>query len=104
MILLNTKYPATFLVEIATRVRQRRLELNLSQEELAKRAGMKLPTYRKFEQTGIISFERLLNVAFALNCLDDFDVIFTKKQYTSIDEVINEGQIKSRKRGKTTKQ
>lgn len=100
MILLNSRNTNDIMLEIASRVKQRRLELNLTQEGLALRAGMKLPTYRKFEQTGIIALDRLLNIAFALNCLDDFDALFAKKQYASIDEVINEGVTKERKRGK----
>lgn len=100
MILLNSRNTNDVMLEIASRVKQRRLELNLTQEGLALRAGMKLPTYRKFEQTGIIALDRLLNIAFALNCLDDFDSLFAKRQYASIDEVINEDVVKERKRGK----
>lgn len=100
MILLNNRNTNDIMLEIASRVKQRRLELNLTQEGLALRAGMKLPTYRKFEQTGIIALDKLLNIAFALNCLDDFDALFAKRQYASIDEVINEDVVKERKRGK----
>jgi DNA-binding XRE family transcriptional regulator len=41
--------------QIAARVKARRLELNLTQEGLATRAGVKFATYRRFEQTGEIS-------------------------------------------------
>lgn len=83
----------------AARVKERRLELNLTQEGLARRADIKLPTYRKFERTGEISFNGLLKIAFALNMLDDFDNLFSRRQYSSIEEVINDTKIK-RKRGK----
>lgn len=100
MILLNTKTQRDVLLEVAVRVRQRRLELNLTQEGIALRAGLKLPTYRKFEQTGHIAFEKLLCIAFALNCLEDFDTLFSQKKYASIEDVIHEEKTKERKRGK----
>ena len=39
--------------QIAARVKARRLELNLTQEGMAARAGLKFATYRRFEQTVI---------------------------------------------------
>lgn len=84
--------------DIATRVRMRRLELNLPQEEMAKRSGVKLPTYRKFEQTGLISLKGLLQIAFALDCLDDFEVLFSRRKYQNIEDVINERNAKKRQR------
>ena len=84
---------------LASKVRERRLEKNLTQERLARRADLKLPTYRKFERTGEISLNGLLKIAFALNMFDDFQTLFTKKQYASIEEVLEEGK-NQRKRGK----
>ena len=40
--------------EIAAKVKARRLELNLTQEGMAIRSGLKFSTYRRFEQTGEI--------------------------------------------------
>ena len=100
MISLNALTPNGVMVEIASRVKQRRLELNLTQEGLAARAGMKLPTYRKFEQTGSIAFEKLLQVAFALDCLRDFEDVFASHKYESLDEVLAAQSAKNRKRGR----
>ena len=100
MISLNALTPNGVMVEIASRVKQRRLELNLTQEGLAARAGMKLPTYRKFEQTGSIAFEKLLQVAFALDCLRDFEEVFASHIYESLDEVLAVQSAKNRKRGR----
>lgn len=86
-------------VQIAARVKDRRLELNLTQEGLAARAGVKFATYRRFEQTGEISLRGLLQIGFALNALSDFDVLFAQKQYISLDDVLNEQNV-TRKRGK----
>lgn len=86
-------------VQIAARVKDRRLELNLTQEGLAARAGVKFATYRRFEQTGEISLRGLLQIGFALNALSDFDLLFAQKQYISLDDVLNEQNV-IRKRGK----
>lgn len=94
---INT--PNDVSLQIAARVKMRRLELNLTQEGLATRAGMRFATYRRFEQTGEISLHSLLQIAFALNALSDFNCLFSQKQYQSIDEVLNEQKI-TRKRGK----
>lgn len=95
----NISTPNDISSQIASRVKARRLELNLTQEGLATRAGLKFATYRRFEQTGEISLHGLLQIAFALNELSDFDILFSQRQYQSIDEVLNE-QKKIRKRGK----
>lgn len=96
---LNMATPAEVSLQIAARVKARRLELNLTQEGLAARAGLKFATYRRFEQTGEISLRGLLQIAFALNALSDFDALFGQRQYQSLDDVLNE-QTVTRKRGK----
>lgn len=96
---INIDNPNDVAIQIASRVRTRRLELNLTQEGLASRAGIKFATYRRFEQTGEISLRGLLQVGFALNCLDEFNALFAQKQYQSLDDVLNEQSV-NRKRGK----
>lgn len=95
----NISNPNGVAVQIAGRVKARRLELNLTQEGLASRAGVKFATYRRFEQTGEISLRGLLQIGFALNSLAEFDSLFAQKQYQSLDDVINESNT-NRKRGK----
>ena len=91
--------PCDVAVRIASRVKTRRLELNLTQEGLASRAGIKFATYRRFEQTGEISLRGLLQIGFALNCLNEFNTLFAQKQYLSLDDVLNEPSV-NRKTGK----
>jgi transcriptional regulator with XRE-family HTH domain len=99
IIAFNISNPGDVAMQIASRVKARRLELDLTQEGLAKRAGLKFATYRRFEQTGEISLRGLLQIGFALNALSDFDALFAQKQYQSLDDVLNEQSI-IRKRGK----
>ena len=42
---------------IIQNIRERRLQMDLTQEGLAERSGVPLSTLRKFEQTGMISLE-----------------------------------------------
>ena len=91
--------PSEIARQIAARVRERRLELDLTQEGMAARSGVKFATYRRFEQTGEISLKGLLQIGFALNILSEFDALFAQKQYQSLDDVLNEQSV-IRKRGK----
>lgn len=77
---------------VADRVRKRRRERKFTQAEMAKRAGMSLASYKRFEQTGEISFRSLANIAIALDCEADFDELFSRRQYSSIEEIINSNQ------------
>ena len=86
---------------IAARVKSRRLELNLTQIGIAERADVNIETYRRFERTGEISFHNLVKLALALNVLTDFDFLFSKRQFQSIDELLRNQNI-TRKRGKKT--
>ena len=99
MISININTPADVAMQIAAREKARRLELNLTQEGLATRAGVKFATYRRFEQTGEISLKGLLQIGFALNTLSEFDALFAQKQYQTLDDVLNEKRV-TRKRGK----
>ena len=99
ILLFNIDSPSDVAMQIASRVKTRRLELNLTQEGLASRAGVKFATYRRFEQTGEISLRGLLQIGFALNCLDEFNALFAQKQYQSLDDVLKEQSV-YRKRGK----
>ena len=99
IISFNISTPDDVAKQIATRVKARRLELNLTQEGIAARAGLKFATYRRFEQTGEISLKGLLQIGFALNALSEFDTLFAQKQYQSLNDILNEQNV-IRKRGK----
>ncbi len=70
-----TKKPSNFLEEIAQRHKTLRKQAGFSQTELAKRSGVSLGSLKRFEATGQISLESLLQLADVLNRLNDFDTI-----------------------------
>lgn len=99
MMAINIYTPREVALQVAARVKARRLELDLTQEGMAAKAGVKFATYRRFEQTGEISLRGLLQVGFALNALSDFDALFAQRQYRTLEDVLNEGKV-TRKRGR----
>jgi transcriptional regulator with XRE-family HTH domain len=99
IIQINTVTPSDICKAVAARVKSRRLELNLTQNGLAARAGVNIETYRKFERTGEISLHNLAKLAIALDVTVDFNTLFAQKQYQSIDELLDVENSK-RKRGK----
>jgi transcriptional regulator with XRE-family HTH domain len=100
MILLIT--PSKAQKKLAENVRQRRLDMLLTQEGLAERSGVPLPTLRKFEQRGAISLESFLKLLMVLGGLQTI-IEATQpmlKQFSSIDEVLDVEKSQARKRGR----
>ena len=89
----------SILQGIAERVKERRLERNLTQKAFAKRSGVGYDAYRKFENTGEITLRNLVLCAIALDDTDGFTELFVKKSYQSIDELLKTKETKKRKRG-----
>lgn len=75
---------------VAWNVRVMRLTRNISQKDFASRVGIALPTYRRFETTGEISFRKLVEIAKFFDLADDIKNLFTKREYSTIEEVLNE--------------
>ena len=96
---LIDKTPNLIMSGIAQRVKQRRLEKGWTQKMLAAKAGLSLPSYRRFESSGEISVRSLVMLAFALDMIDEFETLFSSKTYQSIDDIVKAEQTKQRKRG-----
>ncbi len=78
--------------KIRDRVKSKRKAMKLSQEELAKRSGVSFGSVKRFEGTGEISLTSLLKIAIVLESEDDFDSLFMRKSYQSLQEVIDEAK------------
>jgi len=74
---------------LSQRVRARRREGKISQSEMAARSGVSLGSIKRFESSGEISLTSLLRIAVVLGYETDFDRLFERKNYQSIDEIIN---------------
>ena len=84
------KTPKEIQLEIAKNIRKRRKELKLTQEEFSKKSGVSFGSIKRFENTGEISLFSLIKIAIVLGCEDEFLNLFQQKQYSSIEEIINE--------------
>lgn len=73
--MLSIKSAPEIASVLAARVRERRLRRGWTQGEIARRAGIKEPTYVLFERTGRISLLRLLKVLDVLELIGEFERI-----------------------------
>ncbi len=62
--------------QLVEREKQRRKKMNLSQKDLALKSGVSYASVRRFESIGEISLNSLLKIANALDCLEDFNILF----------------------------
>lgn len=87
--------------KIVESIRDRRLQMELTQEGLSERSGVPLSTLRKFEQKGVISLDSFLKILSVVGGLDEMIEALKPKQqhFKSIDEVLKSEEKNSRKRG-----
>lgn len=91
--------PASAQQMIAERVRAARVALGWKQSTLAARAGVALPTLRRFEQTGEVSLKRLLRICHALGRLGEFENILRPAVAATLAELEKRSIRPQRKRG-----
>ena len=89
MINIDQRTPGEIGLAIARRVRARRKERGLTQEQMSRKSGMSLASYKRFEQKGLVALDSLIRISIALDCEDDFDELFAERGYASIEEVIH---------------
>ncbi len=94
--------PSKAQLKIAENIRARRLSMELTQEGLAERSGVPLPTLRKFEQKGAISLESFLKLLMVVGEVEELINILkpSKPVFNSIDDVLKGTDGVSRKRGR----
>ena len=83
---------------LARRLKDLRLSRKWKRSTLAERSGVSVASLERFEQTGQISLESLLKLAFCLGRLDEVTQLFTPPPATSIKE-LERGQQRKPKRG-----
>lgn len=83
-------------------LKAKRLQQGLTQEGLAKRAGVSLPTLRKFEQKGLISLESFLKLIMVLGGLENMVKSMKPSEdenFDSIDDILAKNSKTIRKIG-----
>lgn len=85
---------------LAARVKAMRLAKGWKQATLAERSGVSLASLRRFEASGRASLQLLLQLAFALNRLDDFDALLQAPRAASLAELEAAEKRPARRRGR----
>ena len=86
------KTPNEIMSEIKTKFKARRKQLKITQLELSQKSIVSLGSIKRFESSGQISLESLLDIAFVLECLGDFDRMCETREEMpkSLGDLINE--------------
>ena len=85
-------------LEIAARLRKRRLAQQLTQEGLARRSGVALGTLKKFERSGQIAFPSFIQLAIALQDERALENLFGEQQFKTLDDILQSDQLPQRGR------
>jgi transcriptional regulator with XRE-family HTH domain len=99
MIAFNLTSPLEILEGVAARMKRRRIDVNLTQRELASRSGVSYGSLRLFEETGKASFEAVVKIAFALEAEAEFEALFPPRPAKTLDEIVGR-PVKQRVRKK----
>ena len=91
---LSKRIAAGSAFAIAQNIRRTRLSQNISQAEIARRAGMSSRTYQTFEKTGEIHLMKFLEILRGLGRLDEFANAATLLQPRSAGEA---GRLENRR-------
>ena len=67
--------------------RRRRIEKNLTREEVAQAANIAVSNIVRFEQKGLISLKNLIALAMALGYTSEIKNLFTAPKYATMEEL-----------------
>ncbi len=73
---------------LGQRIRQRRIAADLTQSDLAKRAGVSRTTVTRIERGQNIGVDALVGIAVALDAGQEFASLFPDRDVRSLDEII----------------
>lgn len=73
--------------EIASDFRKRRIEKNLTREDVADKSGVAVSNIVRFEQKGHISLKNLIGIAMALEYTAEIKNIFSEPKYSTMEEL-----------------
>ncbi len=92
--------PGSIAEKIASRMKARRITLNITQKELASQSGVSLGSIKRFETKHQISLQSLIRIALVLDASSGFQNLFPVDQYQSIAEVLSMSEKRSRRRAR----
>ncbi|MBR6339957.1 MAG: helix-turn-helix transcriptional regulator [Alloprevotella sp.] len=72
---------------IADDFRRRRIEKNITRDQLAERSGVAVSNIVRFEQKGLISLRNLISLAIALGYTSEVRHVFAEPKYSTMEEL-----------------
>ena len=96
---IKNNTPDAIILNLFCLLKERRLEIKLTQKSFSKRAGMGYEAYRRFENSGEITLKNLVLCAIALDSAEDFAGLFSRKSYQNMDVLLKTQEVKKRLRG-----
>jgi transcriptional regulator with XRE-family HTH domain len=88
MLSIIIKSPAEILIDTGSRAKAARLALGWTRKTLSVRSGVPEPTIKRFETTGLIGTQAMVNIALALDMSAGLDSLFEAKPIQSISEAM----------------
>ena len=67
--------------------RRRRVEKNMTREQVAEQANVPVSNIVRFEQKGLISLKNLIGIAMALGYTSEIKSIFAEPKYSTMEEL-----------------
>ena len=89
--------------DIADGFRRRRVERNLTREEVAELSGVALANIVRFEQKALISLGNLISLAMALGYTADIHALFSQPKYSTMEELLTIRKNQNKKRASKNK-
>ena len=89
---------SSFLQDLAERIRAERKSQKLSQQELARKAGISFRAYQNFEATGNTSLKRFVTILHVLGRENELSQLVTRPtEFRSLDEFEKSKPVGSRR-------
>lgn len=86
---------------MANDFRKRRIEKNLTREQVAEKANVAVSNIVRFEQKGLISLKNLIGIAMALEYTTEVKNLFAEPKYSTMEELAqirkNSGKTRAHK-------
>ena len=73
---------------IAEDFRRRRIEKNLTREQIAELSGIAVSNIVRFEQKGLISLKNLIGIAMTLGYVTEVKSLFAQPKYATMEELL----------------